>query len=143
MRKMGVSDYDIASILATTVSQRLVRRICPHCRKERDFTENEKQIIKKILNKYNEDINLDDIKTYDAVGCKECNNIGYYGRIGVFEVLNVTDEIKDLITRGASSIEIKNKALEKDYRPLVVDGIKKVLSGHTTIEELNRKLLMY
>lgn len=143
MRKMGVSDYDIASILATTVSQRLVRRICPHCRKEREFTENEKQIIKKILNRYNEDINLDGMKTYDAVGCKECNNIGYYGRIGVFEVLNVTDEIKDLITRGASSIEIRNKALERDYRPLVVDGIKKVLSGNTTIEELNRKLLMY
>lgn len=76
-------------------------------------------------------------------GCKHCNNTGYYDRIGIFEVLDLNDEIKELIVKGASSIEIRNKALEQDYRPLVVDGIRKVLMGVTTLEELNNKLLIF
>ena len=143
LRKMGLSDYDIASTLATAVSQRLVRRICPHCKKEREFTEEEKNIISKIASKYGEEMNFDNFKTYDAIGCEKCNNIGYYGRIGIFETLDITDEIKELIVKGASTIEIRNKALEQNYRPLVVDGIKKILHGDTTLEELNRQLILY
>lgn len=143
LRKIGISDYDIASTLSTAISQRLVRRICPKCKQERNFTETEKQIIKNILTKYNEDIDLDEVKTYDATGCKYCNNTGYYDRIGVFEILNITEEVKELIVKGASSIEIRKKALEENYRPLVVDGIKKVIKGETTLEELNKKLLFF
>lgn len=143
LRKMGVSNYDIASILATSVSQRLVRRICPHCRREREFTEEEKQIITRIMNKYGEEVNLDNAKTYEAVGCNNCNNTGYFNRIGIFETLNITDEIKELIVNGASSMEIRNKALEQEYRPIVVDGIRKVLNGDTTLEELNNKILIF
>ena len=143
LRKMGISDYDIASTLATAVSQRLVRRICPDCKREREFTKEEKDIISKIAAKYGEEINFDNLKTYDAVGCPKCNNIGYYGRIGIFETLDVTEEIKELIVKGASTIEIKNKALEQNYRPLVVDGINKILHGDTTLEELNNTLILY
>ena len=143
LRKIGLSDYDIASTLATAVSQRLVRRVCPECKKEREFTKEEKQIMSKIAEKYGETINFDNVKTYDAVGCKKCNNIGYYGRIGVFETLDVTEEIKELIVRGASTIEIRNKALEQNYRPLVIDGINKILNGDTTLDELNRQLILY
>ena len=143
LRKIGVSDYDIASTLATTISQRLVRRICPNCRKVRNFTQEEKHIIENILGKYGENVNIDEFKTYDAVGCKNCNNTGYYDRIGVFEVLDITEELKELIVKGASSIEIRRKALEGTYRPLMVDGIKKVLQGYTTLEELNKKLLFF
>ncbi len=143
MRKMGLSDYDIASTLATTVSQRLVRTVCPNCKKEREFTEDEKKKIKKILDKYGEKADLDNIKTYDTIGCEKCNGIGYYGRIGIFETLDVSDEIKELIVKGASTIEIRNKALEQNYRPLVVDGIYKVLKGYTTFDELNRQLILY
>ena len=143
LRKMGLSDYDIASTLATTVSQRLVRRICPDCRREREFTKEEKEIITKIAGKYGQEINFDNLKTYDAVGCKKCNNFGYYGRIGVFETLDVTEEIKELIVKGASTIEIRNKALEQNYKPLVIDGIQKILHGDTTLEELNRQLILY
>ena len=57
--------------------------------------------------------------------------------------MDLDDEIKELIVKGASSIEIRNKALEKNYRPLAVDGIKKVLMGITTLEELNNKLLIF
>lgn len=143
LRKMGLSDYDISSTLATSVSQRLVRKICPNCRKEREFTQKEKDIISKIAAKYGEEINFDNLKTYDAVGCKKCNNFGYYGRIGIFEVLDITDEIKELIVKGASTIEIRNKALEQNYKPLVMDGIHKILHGETTLEELNRQLILY
>lgn len=142
LRKMGLSDYDIASTLATSISQRLVRRLCKECRKERDFNEDEKRIIESIAKRYNVEFDLSG-KTYDAVGCPHCNNTGYYDRIGVFEILNVTDEVKQEILNGKSSIEIRNIALEQNYKPLVVDGIKKIIQGHTTLEELNKKLLIY
>lgn len=143
LRKMGISNYDISSILATSVSQRLVRRICPKCAQERDFTENEKAIIQKIGEKYHISFNLEGKKTYEAVGCKHCNYTGYYDRIGIFEVLLINDEIKELITKNASSLEIRNKALETGYEPLIIDGIRKVLNGITTLDELNNKLIIY
>lgn len=143
LRKIGVSDYDIASTLATSISQRLVRRICPKCKQERDYTEQEKSIIMSISDKYNMNLNLENLKTYQHVGCEYCNNTGYYERIGIFEILDLSEELKELVVNGASSIEIRRKALQGNYRPLVVDGISKVLDGHTTLEELNKKLLIF
>ena len=143
LRKMGISNYDISSILATSVSQRLIRKICPHCATEREFTQKEKEVIQKIGEKYGKTFDLNGNKTYEAVGCKKCNGTGYYERIGIFEVLLVNEEIKELITQDASSLEIRKKALETGYEPLIVDGIKKVLEGVTTLEELNNKLIIY
>lgn len=142
LRKMGLSDYDISSTLATSISQRLVRRLCPECKRERDYTEEEKRIIETISKKYGVEFNLSG-KTYDAIGCKHCNNTGYYDRIGIFEMLEITDEIKQEIMNGKSSIEIRNEALKQKYKPLVVDGIRKIVQGYTTLEELNKKLLIY
>ncbi len=142
LRKMGISDYDISSTLATCISQRLVRRLCPECKQKRKFNEEEKKVIETIGNKYGVDFDTSG-DTYDAIGCKHCNNTGYYERIGLFEVLNLTDEIKEEIMNGKSSIEVRKKALEGDYKPLVVDGINKVIQGHTTLSELNKKLLIY
>ena len=143
LRKMGLTNYDIASTVGTTISQRLLRRLCPHCRRERNFSDYEKEIIEKIGEKYNYEFNLDGVKTYDAVGCEKCNNSGYYDRIGIFEVLNIDDDIKELIMEGKSSIEIRKKAMEKEYRPLVVDGVTKVLKGDTNLNELNKKLIIF
>ena len=142
LRKLGLSDYDIASTLATAISQRLVRKLCTKCRKERPFNDEEKKIIKSLGEKYGVEFDLNE-KTFDAVGCKHCNNTGYYDRIGVFEILNITDEIKEEIMNGKSSLEIRRKALEQNYKPLVIDGIGKVIKGLTTLEELNKKLLFY
>ena len=142
LRKMGLSDYDISSTLATVISQRLVRKLCPECKKERPFNEEEKRIIEGFGKRYGVEFNLKGT-TYDAVGCKHCNNTGYYDRIGIFEILNLTDEIKLEIMNGESSIEIRNEALNQGYKPLVIDGIKKVIEGKTTLEELNKKLLIY
>ena len=143
LRKMGISNYDISSTLATVVSQRLVRKICKKCAKERPFTDKEKEIIESIGKKYNTEFNLEGKVTYDAVGCKECNNSGYYDRIGVFEILDINDGLKELIVNDASSIKIREEALKYKYRPLVVDAIKKVINGITTLEEINKKIIIY
>ena len=143
LRKIGISNYDIASILATSVSQRLVRKVCPYCAEERDFTDKEKDIINKIGEKYGVHFDVSNKKTYKTVGCKKCNQSGYLDRIGIFEVLTVNDEIKDLISRDASSMEIRRKALELGYKPLLIDGINKVVNGITTLDEINNKLIIY
>ncbi len=143
LRKLGLADYDIASTVGTTISQRLLRRVCPNCKKERAFNEREKEAIKKIGEKYGIEFNLKGLKTYDAMGCEKCNGSGYYDRIGIFEILNIDDDIRQLILAGKSSIEIKKLALTKGYKPLILDGINKVLAGDTTFAELDKKLVIY
>ena len=143
LRKMGLSDYDIASTVGTTISQRLLRKLCTHCRRERELSDYEKDTIMKIGQKYDYEFNLDGVKTYDAVGCDKCNNSGYYDRVGIFEVLNIDDDLSQLIMEGKSSIEIRKKAMEKNYRPLIVDGVNKVLKGETNLSELNKKLIIF
>ena len=143
LRKIGVSNYDIASTLATSVSQRLVRKVCPNCAKERDFNEEEKEIIKRIGDRYGVEYNLEGKKTYDVVGCNHCNQTGYYERIGIFEQLVLNEEIKQLIVDNKSTLEIKREAAKYGYKPLITDGIQKVVDGITTLDELNNKLVIY
>lgn len=143
LRKIGISDYDIASTLATSLSQRLVRRVCKDCAKKRPFNEEEKQIMNGIAKKYGIEYDFTDKYTYDTVGCAKCNNSGFYGRIGVFEILDLSENIKELIVKGASSLEIRHKAMEEGYKPLLIDGFNKVLAGETTLKELNSKLVFY
>lgn len=143
LRKMGLANYDISSTLATVVSQRLVRKVCKKCARQRAFTEEEKEIINKIGQRYDVKFDLKDKLIYEAVGCKECNNTGYYERIGIFEILSINDEIKELIVEGASSIELKNAALKYDYKPIIIDGINKVINGITTLSEIDSKLILY
>ena len=143
LKKLGLTDYDIASTVGTTISQRLLRKICPHCKREREFTDFEKEVIRKIGEKYNTKFYIEGKTTFDTVGCDKCNYSGYYDRIGIFEVLNIDDDIRQLIMEGKSSIEIRKKALEKDYRPLIIDGVNKVLNGITNLNELNKKLIIY
>lgn len=143
LRKMGVSNYDISSTVATTVSQRLVRKLCPHCAKARPFTSEEIEFIQSIEEKDGVKFDLEGKLTYDAVGCKKCNGVGYYDRVGIFEILVLNDEIRELISQGESTIKIKEQAMKGIYKPLIVDGIKKVLDGVTNLEELNRKLRIF
>ena len=143
LRKMGISNYDIASTIANIISQRLIRKVCPHCAKKRDFTDSEKEIITKINEKYNVKTDLTDKFTYDIVGCDKCNGSGYYDRIAIFEILELNDELKEAIIKDESSLEIKRKALEYNYKPFVVDAMDKVIYGQTTLDEVNRKLIIF
>ena len=143
LRKLGINNYDIASTVGLSVSQRLVRRVCPKCAKEREFTKEEQVMIQKVLDKYGEKADFKNLKTYEAVGCSHCDNTGYYGRIALFELLEMTEELKELVVNAESTIEIKRHAIENGYRPLEYDGIQKVLKGVTTLKELNKKLLIF
>ena len=141
LRKFGLSDYDVSASLVTSISQRLVRRLCDHCKKEHKLTDEELKYIDKVEKMTGEHFDLENAKTYEPVGCKYCDDIGYYERIALFEVLCIDDYLKDMISEGESTITIKKYAMENtEYRPLIVDGIKKVLNGTTTIEELKRKI---
>lgn len=143
LRKMGISNYDIASTLATSISQRLVRKICKKCATKREFTEQEKEIMQNVYKKYGMEIDFKDKYAYVPNGCKECNGTGYYDRIGIFEILTLTDEVKEGIINGKSSIEIRDIAISQGYRPLAVDGVNKVLEGLTTLEEINKKVIIF
>ena len=143
LRKMGISNYDIGSTLATSISQRLVRKICPHCANEREFTDEEKEIMQNIAKEYDITFDFKGKTTYDAIGCEKCNHTGYYDRIAAYEILVIDDKIKQLIVDNASSIDIRNEALKGTYKPLIIDGLYKVLEGKTTLKELNNKLRFY
>ena len=143
LRKLGISDYDIASTLATAVSQRLVRKVCPHCAQKREFTEEEKRKINTFSKKYNMEFDFTDKYTWDTIGCKECNMTGYSGRIAIIEILTLTDKIKELVMNGKSTFEIRKAALEEGFLPFEMDGVKKVVDGLITVEELNNKTLIF
>ena len=143
LRKMGISDYDISSTLATAISQRLVRRVCPHCAVKRAFIKDEKDLINRLASKYEPEYNFKDKYTYDIKGCKECNYTGFLGRIACFEILEITEPIRELISAGQSSLKVRDEALKEGYRPLYIDALNKVVNGTTTIEEVNKKLALY
>ena len=143
LRKIGISDYDISSTLATAVSQRLIRKPCEKCKKKRPFTEEEKALMNKLVEPYGIVYDFKDKFTYDIVGCKHCNYTGYYERTAVFEICEITENLKELISNGESSLKIKNEALKGSYKPLFVDALNKVYNGELTLEEVNNKLLIY
>ena len=143
LRKLGISDYDIASTLATAVSQRLVRRVCTKCAQKIEFKEDVTNNINNYAKKYNMEFDFKDKYTYDVIGCKECNMTGYSGRIAIIEILTLTDKIKELIMDGKSTFEIRKAALEEGFLPFEMDGIKKVVDGKITLQELNNKTLLF
>jgi type IV pilus assembly protein PilB len=130
LRNMGLPSYLIASSLNGIIAQRLVRKICPHCKEE--YTPADEELGKMGFNWVNKD------KLYRGKGCKRCNGTGYSGRTGVFEVLTINSKIRDMIAGDASENDITKAALESGMTPLYLDGLIKVAAGITTIEELTR-----
>ncbi len=124
---MGIENYLVASTLICVMAQRLVRRICPHCRLKH-------KVPREVALKFNE--NIDEVWT--GQGCEFCSGTGYRGRIGIFEVLPVGDEIRDLIMKRATAKEIKDRAVSLGMRTLREDGIRKVRDGVTTVDEVLR-----
>lgn len=123
---MGIEPFLIASSLVGVVAQRLVRRLCPHCKEEYAPTEREMKILKA-----GKDINL-----YKPVGCPECNGTGYRGRIAVYEILTITDELKELISANATTSKIRDIALKSGMKTLAANCSRLVLSGVTSMEEM-------
>ena len=140
LRKLGIAAYDVGSVLATCIAQRLVRRVCPHCAKKRPFNEQELKEFELLSKKYNHDFHLEDKFTYDIVGCDKCNKTGFFERIACFEILIIDEVLKDLIIAEMPSSEIRKTALEHGFEPLIVDAFQKVADGVTVLSEVKRKL---
>ena len=137
---LGVESYLLSSTLTLAIAQRLVRRICLNCIESYEISSEMKKIIQEQLRK----LEIDETKislpkrVYRGKGCDQCSHTGYKGQIGIFEVLRVTKRIRDLITRKATREELYKTALEEGMTPLFVDGLAKVETGVTTIEEVLR-----
>lgn len=128
MADMGVERYLIADSVVGVIAQRLVRKLCPHCRKKRLATEEEKRLLKQDTYK--------EMEIYEPTGCDLCNHTGYFGRTGVFEIMEVNEEIRDLIAEGGNSEELENAARRAGMCTLHDNGIRYVLEGITSIEEM-------
>ena len=129
---MGVEPFLVASSLIVTVAQRLIRCICPDCKEPLDLPP------EALLDLGVPEEEIDDFKCYKGKGCGKCSNIGYRGRLSLFEVMPTTDEIQELTLRRAAANELKRAAIQSGMRTLRQSGIAKIKQGITTIEEVLR-----
>jgi type IV pilus assembly protein PilB len=133
LMNMGIEPFLVATSVNLIQAQRLIRRVCKDCKAEHPtpsealievgFTPQEAKTL----------------KTYKGKGCSTCNNTGYKGRIGLYEVMEVTDDIRELILIGASALELRKKAIDDGMITLRESGLHKIRSGVTTIEEVVRE----
>lgn len=131
MFNIGIEPYLVAASVRGALAQRLVRRICKHCKEPIEMTDVFKRTIEKLGPQ------AQAIQTfYHGEGCKACRNTGYAGRAGIYELFEPNDEALDAITRGASLQELRKIGQESGYTTLRRDGLEKVAAGVTTIEEL-------
>jgi type IV pilus assembly protein PilB len=136
LRDMGVPAFLITATVEAILAQRLVRRICSECRTEfapSDELLMELQLPLKTARKY---------KFYYGKGCARCNNSGYKGRIGIYEMLVMSDEIRDAIAAEASADDIRDIARQQGMTTLREAGLKLIFDGHTTIDEIVRETVM-
>lgn len=123
---IGIKPFLISSALRGIMAQRLVRTICKHCKSEYTPTEAETKRFSAIHT------------LYSGHGCPECRQTGYHGRKGIFELLNINDEIKQMIYSGATASELRSHARSQGMRTLREDGIRKAINGTTTLNEVLR-----
>lgn len=129
---MGIEPFLISSSVVGVIAQRLVRRICPKCKKGIKITPD----MKKILDEY--EINSNEITLYKGEGCPYCKDTGYKGRIAIFELMVMTENIRDLISKNVTTGKLREAAISEGMCQLREDGIKKVCEGLTTIDEVLR-----
>lgn len=132
LANMGVPPFNIASSVLLIMAQRLARRLCPHCREEDDLPR--EALIEEGFSE--EDI-AQGITVYRAVGCDRCVE-GYKGRVGIFQVIKVSEEMGRLIMGGGNSIQLADQADKEGYADLRRSGLRKVRAGVTSLLELNR-----
>ena len=126
---LGLKPFMVATALEGIIAQRLLRRICEHCREAEPPPAG-------LIAKLGPAFAADGLKFYRGKGCPACNNSGYFGRIGVYEVLFPDDRMRELIASGASMLEITRVAREIGARSLIEDACSKVDAGLSTAEEV-------
>jgi len=138
---LKVNPKIISSAVNVAMAQRLLRKLCPFCKKEREANEKEKAIIKRVTESIHDKTYLDGIQTekvFDAVGCDKCNETGYKGRIAICEAILTSKDIEETITTNPSDREIKKVAESQNILDMLQDGILKTLKGISTFDELGR-----
>lgn len=135
---MKVKPYLISSTVLLVIAQRLVRKICPNCIKSYTMAAEEflKLIPKQIGEKFIEGKNK--LTLFQGAGCKLCHKTGFHDRLGIFEVLTINPAIRDLIVNKATSQQIKKQAISEGMITMLENGLEKVFSGQTTLEEVLR-----
>jgi type IV pilus assembly protein PilB len=131
LMNMGVAPYNIASSVTLIIAQRLARRLCVHCKEEVKIPPEE------LINQGFREDELHDLTIYKAVGCDQCNH-GYRGRVGVYEVLPVSEEIGRIIMESGNAMQIAEQARKEGVNDLHQSGLNKVRMGLTSLEEINR-----
>jgi general secretion pathway protein E/type IV pilus assembly protein PilB len=129
---MGIEPFLVASSVEAVMAQRLVRTICPHCRQEQKV---ERDYLRRIGFPADE---IQTAKFWHGVGCEDCRQLGYQGRMGIYELLILNEALRPLILNRAPSSTIAQKAIDFGMRTLRVDGWNKVRGALTTIEEVLR-----
>jgi len=129
---MGIEPIMVSSSVIIVVAQRLARKICQNCKEEQKISET------TLLRSGITAEEIAHAKCYIGLGCSECNNTGYKGRIALYEIMRVKDELKELILQGASAADIKKEAIRLGMATLRRSGIQKVLDGTTSIDEVLR-----
>jgi len=135
LMNMGIEPFLVATAVHLICAQRLVRRICSECAEVVDVPQ------QTLIEEGYTQQEAKTVKIKKGKGCNTCNNTGYKGRCGLYEVMEVDDEIKDLILVGASSLELKKKAIERGMLTLRRSGLVKVMQGVTTLEEVARETI--
>ncbi|HVM76941.1 MAG TPA: GspE/PulE family protein [Candidatus Paceibacterota bacterium] len=130
---MGVPSFLVASTVNVAIGQRLVRKLCQKCKVDRKLSLDEFKSLLEIIPTLRPEM-----KFFKAQGCSECNGSGYQGRLGVREVLEVTDDVRQLIMNRATAHEIKEQAMKDGMTTMIEDALRKASLGLTSIEEILR-----
>ena len=126
---MGVEPFLVSSAITGVVAQRLVRKICPNCKEE--YVPEPGDIPSDLKLERGQ-------KLCRGTGCRDCRHTGYRGRFGIFELLVIDDDLREMIVRRKSATELQDHALGKSLKLMREDGWSKVLQGLTTVEEISR-----
>ncbi len=139
---LGVQPFLIPSTLSLVIAQRLVRKLCDKCKKKIKLKTEIRTLILKEIEGLPEEVRKDFkselLFVWQAKGCKDCNDQGFSGMIGIFEVLKMTDELAELILKGISEKQLKLEAKRQKMTTIRQDGMLKALKGITTVEEVLR-----
>ncbi|MBD3868441.1 MAG: Flp pilus assembly complex ATPase component TadA, partial [Acidobacteria bacterium] len=136
LMNMGIEPFLVATSVNLICAQRLVRRICKECKEEIQMP------VQALTDIGFSEETAPGVQLYKGRGCGNCNNTGYRGRVGLFEVLEVSEDVRELVLSGASAMELRRKGIEEGMITLRMSGLEKIRAGATSVEEVVRETVL-